>query len=81
MKNFLLFVTLIVVGNISGQRTNHNIKPPPAVAILCGNIIVPHAQKNALFEQMQAEGCEDIHFLHVGNGHYLGYGTRVLIGE
>ncbi len=80
MARLILTIVLLFCAAVAGQKTEtHTL--PPATAVLCGNEIVGGAKKVALFEQMQSEGCEDIHFVHVGDGFYLGYGTMVLIGE
>lgn len=63
------------------MRSHPHVQPPPATAVLCGNEIVGGQKKLALFETMQSQGCEDIHFIHVGDGFYLGYGTMVIVGE
>lgn len=55
--------------------------PVPAVAKFCGNVIVDGERKGSLFLRMQAEGCDDVRFVHIADGRWLGYGVKVLVGE
>jgi hypothetical protein len=54
---------------------------PVAVAKFCGNFVVHGSSKSKVFERIQAEGCENIQFVHIENGYYLAFGTRVLVAE
>lgn len=56
-------------------------RPPSATAKLCGNRVVRDQQKTAEFVRLQAEGCDDVRFVHVGGGWWLAFGTRILTAE
>jgi H+/gluconate symporter-like permease len=79
---FLAVVALITVIAVLAQDASRPAAlPPPAVAKICGNFVIPAERKIGAFQRIQAEGCEDVRFIHVGEGQWLAYGTRVLIGE
>lgn len=86
MTRATLLLTIILGGGgflLLGQglRSQPHIQPPPAIARLCGNVAVRQEKKQDLFERMQAEGCERVEFVHIGDGWWLGYGVRVIVGE
>lgn len=76
-----LLLVIIIAGAalVTGysQETPDPPEPPPFTAKLCGNYTISTSEKPAAFADMQAAGCEDIHFHPVANGQWLAYGTRV----
>jgi len=57
--------------------------PPPqplpvAYAQFCGNIVVLETAKTAMFEQFTAQGCNDVHFVDLGEGYWLAYGVKTV---
>jgi|CXWL01.1.fsa_nt_gi hypothetical protein len=79
-KFLLLIISLVCFSGVivTGLTQTKNI---PAVAKLCGNVVIPYYKKAELIEQMEKEGCEIYFFQHIEGDRYLGYGVRVVIGE
>ncbi len=57
------------------------IYPPPAIAKLCLNRVVPESEMQRAADIIQAQGCPEPTFVRVDDGHFLAYGVKVLIGE
>lgn len=74
MRKLLLIFILTLTGFASPEY-------PAAIAKFCGNVVVREKEKSIMFDQIQAEGCEDAHFVHIRDGWYLAFGTRVLMED
>lgn len=60
------------------QKTPPSPIPPVAYAQFCGNIVVVETAKTAMFEQFEAQGCNDVHFVDLGDGYWLAYGVKTV---
>lgn len=78
-QNYLRSALLILILALAIFAQPPN--PIPARAEICGNLYVTEKQKVAAFEYLLSEGCNDIHFVYIGKGQFLAYGTKVLMGE
>lgn len=83
ISSLILLAAALIIGaaGIAQERPKQSALPVPAVAKICGNIVIPAERKTGAFQRIQAEGCEDVRFIHIGEGYWLAYGTKVLIGE
>ena len=73
MVCILLFVMIVTTQSV--------ILPPPAVARLCGNFTVREEGKIKATQKVLSQGCDNVTFVHIGDGWWLAYGVKVYIGE